>query len=96
MVRNKAVDLAIGGVNCAGTKEILGLWIEQTEDAKFWMRVVTEIRSCGTTAIVHRAGGVTCRPLRKVPSAKMPDSRPTWGSKHRRSRQPTVPPNTRR
>lgn len=48
MVRNKAVYLAIG-VNCAGAKEILGLWIEQTEGAKFWMRVMTEIRSRGTT-----------------------------------------------
>ena len=37
LVRNKAVYLAIG-VNCAGDKEILGLWIEQTEGAKFWLR----------------------------------------------------------
>jgi len=51
LVRNKAVYLAIG-VNCAGVKEILGLWIEQTEGAKFWMRVMTEIRSRGTTDIL--------------------------------------------
>ena len=51
LVRNKAVYLAIG-VNCTGAKEILGLWIEQTEDAKFWMRVMTEIRSRGTTDIL--------------------------------------------
>jgi putative transposase len=51
LVRNKAVYLAIG-VNCAGAKEILGLWIEQTEGAKFWMRVMTEIRSRGTTDIL--------------------------------------------
>lgn len=50
-MRNKAVYLAIG-VTCAGTKEILGLWIEQTEGAKFWMRVMTEIRSRGTTDIL--------------------------------------------
>ena len=51
LVRNKAVYLAIG-VNCAGAKEILGLWIEQTEGAKFWMRVMTEIRSRGTTDVL--------------------------------------------
>lgn len=33
-VRNKAVYLAIG-MRCSGHKEILGLWIEQTEGAKF-------------------------------------------------------------
>jgi putative transposase len=48
MVRNKAVYLAIG-VTCAGAKEVLGLWIEHTEGAKFWMRVMTELRSRGTT-----------------------------------------------
>lgn len=51
MVRNKAVYLAIG-VTCAGTKEILGLWIAQTEGAKFWMRVMTELRGRGTTDIL--------------------------------------------
>ena len=51
LVGNKAVYLAIG-VTCAGAKEILGLWIEQTEGAKFWMRVMTEIRGRGTTDIL--------------------------------------------
>jgi putative transposase len=46
MVQNKAVYLAIG-VRCLGHKEILGLWIEQTEGAKFWLRVMTELRSRG-------------------------------------------------
>lgn len=35
-VRNKAVNVALG-VRPDGTKEILGLWIEQTEGAKFWL-----------------------------------------------------------
>jgi putative transposase len=47
LVRNKAVYLAIG-ITCAGDKEILGLWIEQTEGAKFWLRVMNELRSRGT------------------------------------------------
>ncbi|NIA70455.1 IS256 family transposase [Pelagibius litoralis] len=45
-VRNKAVYLAIG-ITMGGTKEILGLWIEQTEGAKFWLRVMNELRTRG-------------------------------------------------
>ncbi len=45
-VRNKAVYLAIG-ITMDGTKEILGLWIEQTEGAKFWLRVMNELRTRG-------------------------------------------------
>jgi putative transposase len=47
LVRNKAVYLAIG-VTCAGDKEILGLWIEQTEGAKFWLKVMNELKARGT------------------------------------------------
>jgi putative transposase len=39
-------------VRCSGHKEILGLWIEQTEGAKFWLRVMTEIRNRGTQDIL--------------------------------------------
>lgn len=46
LVRNKAVYLAIG-ITCAGEKEILGLWIEQTEGAKFWLRVMNELKGRG-------------------------------------------------
>ncbi len=46
LVRNKAVYLAIG-MRCSGHKEVLGLWIEQTEGAKFWLRVMNELRSRG-------------------------------------------------
>ena len=51
MVNNRAVYLAIG-VRCSGHKEILGIWIEQTEGAKFWLRVMTEIRNRGTQDIL--------------------------------------------
>ncbi len=50
-VRNKAVYLAIG-IRCSGYKEILGLWIEQTEGAKFWLKVMTELRTRGTEDIL--------------------------------------------
>ena len=45
-VRVKAVYLAIG-INMAGEKEVLGLWLAQTEGAKFWLQVVTELRNRG-------------------------------------------------
>lgn len=51
LVRNKAVYLAIG-MRCSGHKEVLGLWIEQTEGAKFWLRVMNELRSRGLNDIL--------------------------------------------
>ncbi|MCP5306479.1 MAG: IS256 family transposase [Chromatiaceae bacterium] len=51
MVRNKAVYLAIG-VRCSGHKEVLGLWIEQTEGAKFWLRVMNELKARGVGDIL--------------------------------------------
>jgi len=45
-VRNKAIYLAIG-INLQGEKEVLGLWIAQTEGAKFWLNVVTELKNRG-------------------------------------------------
>src|SRR6201994_923853 len=41
LVRNKAVYLALG-VAADGTKDILGLWIETSEGAKFWLKVMNE------------------------------------------------------
>lgn len=49
-VRVKAVYLALG-INLAGEKELLGLWIAQTEGAKFWLQVVTELKNRGVTDI---------------------------------------------
>jgi putative transposase len=45
-VRNKAVYLALGVLR-DGTREILGLWIEHTEGAKFWMKVFSDLKSRG-------------------------------------------------
>ena len=49
-VRNKAVYLALG-VNLHGDKELLGLWIEQNEGAKFWLHVLTELKNRGVADI---------------------------------------------
>jgi putative transposase len=50
-VRNKAVYVALG-VRADGRKEILGLWIEQTEGAKFWLRVMSELKNRGVEDIL--------------------------------------------
>jgi len=51
VVRNKAVYLALG-IRRDGTREILGIWIETTEGAKFWLKVFNELRNRGTADIL--------------------------------------------
>ena len=59
MVRNKpvlsfaegAIHIALG-VRADGAKEVLGLWLEQNEGAKFWLRVMNELRNRGTEDIL--------------------------------------------
>jgi len=50
-VRNKAIYVAIG-VKLSGLKEVLGLWVAQTEGAKFWLQVMTELKNRGVTDIL--------------------------------------------
>src|SRR3954468_18044444 len=51
LVRNKAVHVALG-VRADGTKEVLGLWLEQNEGAKFWLRVMNELRNRGVEDVL--------------------------------------------
>lgn len=48
---NKAVYLALG-INMEGRKELLGMWIADTEGAKFWLNVITEIKNRGVNDIL--------------------------------------------
>jgi putative transposase len=50
-VKNKAVYVALG-VRPDGAKEILGLWIEQSEGAKFWLRVMNELKTRGVEDVL--------------------------------------------
>src|SRR3954471_8996403 len=50
-VRNKAAHIALG-VRADGTKEVLGLWLEQNEGAKFWLRVMNELRNRGVEDVL--------------------------------------------
>jgi putative transposase len=49
-VINKAVYLAIA-VNMSGVKDVLGMWAAETEGAKFWLQVVTELKNRGVKDI---------------------------------------------
>lgn len=51
VVRNKAVYLALG-VRPDGTRDILGLWIENTEGAKFWMKVFNDLKTRGVADVL--------------------------------------------
>jgi len=50
-VRRKSAYLAIG-VGVEGQKEVLGLWLEETEGAKFWLSVITELKNRGVENIL--------------------------------------------
>ena len=51
LVRNKAIYIALG-VAADGTKDVLGLWIENTEGAKFWLKVMNELKNRGVGDIL--------------------------------------------
>ena len=51
VVRSKAVYLALA-VLPDGTRDMLGIWIEQTEGAKFWMKVFTDLKTRGCQDIL--------------------------------------------
>ncbi len=51
LVRNKAVYLALG-VLPDGTRDILGIWIENTEGAKFWLKVFNDLRNRGVEDVL--------------------------------------------
>ena len=50
-VRNKAAHIAVG-VDCEGIKHVLGIWVQQTEGAKFWAQVCAELANRGVRDII--------------------------------------------
>ncbi len=50
-VINKSLYLALG-INMEGHKELLGLWLAETEGAKFWLSVLTELKNRGLEDIL--------------------------------------------
>ena len=51
IVRNKAVYLALA-IRADGRREVLGIWIEQAEGAKFWLKVMNELKNRGLDDIL--------------------------------------------
>jgi putative transposase len=49
-VQNRAVYVALG-VNMEGAKEVLGLWTSNNEGAKFWLQVLTDLKTRGVQDI---------------------------------------------
>ena len=50
-VRNQACYVALG-VNLDGERDVLGLWFQQTEGAKFWLHVLTDLKTRGVADIL--------------------------------------------
>ena len=50
-VKNIACYLAIG-VNTEGEREVLGIWFQQTEGAKFWLAVLSDLKARGVTDVL--------------------------------------------
>src|SRR5512135_3884274 len=63
-VKNKAAHLA-GGVTVEGQKEVLGIWVETSEGAKFWLRVMNELKARGVDDVLI----VVCDGLTGLPAA---------------------------
>jgi putative transposase len=63
-VKNKAAHLAVG-VGVDGKKEVLGIWVEHTEGAKFWLRVMNDLKARGVEDVLI----VVCDGLTGLPAA---------------------------
>jgi putative transposase len=63
-VQNRAVHLAIG-LTREGQKQVLGMWVETNEGAKFWMRVLSELQARGVEDILIAC----CDGLKGFPAA---------------------------
>ena len=64
VVQNKHVYMALG-INVEGKKEVMGLWIEPNEGAKFWLKVITELRNRGVQDVFV----ICCDGLKGFPEA---------------------------
>jgi len=72
-VINKALYLVLG-IDMEGQKELLGMWIAQTEGAKFWLSVFTELQNRGVKDIfIACVDGLTGLP--EAIEALSPDAR---------------------
>lgn len=64
IVQNKAAYLAVG-IDVDGVKDVLGIWIDTTEGAKFWLRICNELATRGVEDVIF----VCCDGLTGLPDA---------------------------
>ena len=77
-VRNFACYLAIG-VNLEGDRDVLGMWFQRTEGAKFWLAVLTDLKTRGVQdVLVCCVDGLTGFPRRSRPSTPRPGCKRAW------------------
>jgi len=57
-VQRRALYLALG-VTLEGDREVLGIWFQETEGAKFWMQVLTDLKQRGVQDILSRTSSIT-------------------------------------
>ena len=84
-VRNFACYLAIG-VNLEGERDVLGMWFQRTEGAKFWLQVLTELKQRGVQdVLVCCVDGLTGFPRRSRPSTHRHGCKPASSTRSERA-----------
>ena len=74
--RNKAAHIAVG-VDMAGIKHVLGIWVQQNEGASFWASVCADLANRGIRdVLVVCCDGLTGFPRRSRPPGHRPPFRP--------------------
>jgi Transposase, Mutator family len=88
VVRNKAIYLALG-VLPDGSRDVLGLWIEQTEGAKFWLKVFNDLktRGCKGAFASTPAARMSCRPSSTRAPAQTPSAQSLQARRAARARR---------
>ena len=77
-VKNQACYVALG-VNLDGERDVLGLWFQQTEGAKFWLHVLTDLKTRGVTDILFVCvDGLTGFPEAMEATFRTRPSKPAW------------------
>ena len=75
-VKTKAVYVALG-VTLVGEKELLGLWVSETEGAKIWLAIFTELQQRECPGLFCRLCGRARRPPRSLGDHLSLDASPT-------------------
>jgi transposase-like protein len=84
-VQRRALYLALG-VTLEGDREVLGIWFQETEGAKFWMQVLTDLKQRGVQDIL-----IACRRADRLPGRDRSCLPQDHGANVHRSPDPLMP-----